>query len=164
MSNVSDGIFGSDTMKNKLLQLWPFASNESFDSERQFYEDYLEQRRLRNCSSISSVAASIITNADAKKIKIKSSSTVTIVEHNLTIDEVSHKYNTSITDGLDEQEALERLKKYGPNTFTPPKSKRWYLVLAREMFSGFALLLWFAGLASIGTFILDHDPQDVTIF
>lgn len=149
------------TMKTKLLQLWPFVSNELTDPERQLYQDYLEQRRRRNCSSISSVATSIVSNVDSKKIKIKSTSTVTIVEHNLTIDEVSHKYNTSITNGLDEQEALDRLKKYGPNTFTPPKSKRWYLVLAREMLSGFAILLWFAGLASIGTFILDQDPQDV---
>ncbi|OTF82492.1 hypothetical protein BLA29_001405 [Euroglyphus maynei] len=50
---------------------------------------------------------------------------------------------------------------YGLNTFTPPKSRPWYLLFLKEMTSGFALLLWFAGIASFVAFFTEHKNEDV---
>ncbi|KAH9528520.1 Sodium/potassium-transporting ATPase subunit alpha-1 [Dermatophagoides farinae] len=101
------------------------------------------------------------TNIENNRNNVKNKNKIT--DHLLTIEEVIKKYNTSIIDGLDEREAIERLERYGSNTFTPPKSKPWYLLFIKELTSGFALLLWFAGIASFVSFFTEHKNEDIKI-
>ena len=77
--------------------------------------------------------------------------------------EVCAKHGTDRKLGLNQEEAESRLQRDGPNSLTPPKEKPWYILFLREISSGFALLLWFAGIASFISFGFDHNPQDVSI-
>lgn len=78
-------------------------------------------------------------------------------DHLLSIDEVCSKYSTNLDTGLDTVDAIFRLERDGPNTFTPPKEKAWYWLLFKELTSGFALLLWFSGFASFVSYFLQKD-------
>ncbi|KAH9416191.1 Sodium/potassium-transporting ATPase subunit alpha-1 [Dermatophagoides pteronyssinus] len=94
------------------------------------------------------------------RANIEKNSKNKIIDHLLTVEEVMEKYQTSSVNGLDEREVIQRLERDGLNTFTPPKSKPWYLLFLKEMTSGFALLLWFAGLASFVSFFIEHKKED----
>ena len=85
-----------------------------------------------------------------------------ITEHRIEIQEVCHRLKTSADNGLDEKEAAFRLARDGPNAFTPPKQTAWWILYLREMTGGFALLLWFASIASFIAFPIDKDLQDVS--
>lgn len=84
-----------------------------------------------------------------------------IVEHRMTINEACTKHGTLYKLGLDEMEAEARLKRDGPNTFTPPKEKAWYILFLKEITGGFALLLWLAAIGSFVSFAIDKSQQDV---
>ncbi|KAI2804010.1 Sodium/potassium-transporting ATPase subunit alpha-4 [Blomia tropicalis] len=83
-----------------------------------------------------------------------------IVEHRMTINEACTKHGTLYKLGLDEMEAEARLKRDGPNTFTPPKEKAWYILFLKEITGGFALLLWLAAIGSFVSFAIDKSQQD----
>ncbi|XP_017492512.1 PREDICTED: sodium/potassium-transporting ATPase subunit alpha-1-like [Rhagoletis zephyria] len=94
---------------------------------------------------------------DAKKA---SSKEVHIVEHQMTIGQVCAKYGTHMKQGLSEAAAEGRLRRDGPNTFTPPKDKPWYILFLKEISGGFALLLWLAAIGSFVSFCIEHKRQD----
>lgn len=96
-------------------------------------------------------------NPDPRKEKVDQ-----VIDHRLTVEEVCRKYGTSLTTGLDEREAAHRLERDGPNQFTPPKSKPWYLLFIRELTGGFALLLWFSGIASFVSYAIEKRIEDVS--
>ncbi|XP_017478349.1 PREDICTED: sodium/potassium-transporting ATPase subunit alpha-2-like [Rhagoletis zephyria] len=83
-----------------------------------------------------------------------------IDEHLLNILEVCVKHTVDRRAGLTSVEVAARLARDGPNCFTPPRETPWYVLFLREMTTGFALLLWFAGLASFVSFAFDRNPQD----
>jgi sodium/potassium-transporting ATPase subunit alpha len=87
---------------------------------------------------------------------------VKITEHLLEIHEVCNKLKTNSETGLTESEAEFRLKRDGPNAFTPPKQTAWWILYLREMTGGFALLLWFASIASFVAYFIEKEPQDVS--
>lgn len=84
-----------------------------------------------------------------------------IIEHQLTIDEVCDKHCTSIDTGLNERDVIHRLERDGPNTFTPPKCTPWYVLFLKELTGGFALLLWFSGIASFISYAIERKIEDV---
>ena len=77
--------------------------------------------------------------------------------------EVCTHLKTSFDSGINEQEAAMRLARDGPNAFTPPKQTAWWILYIREMTGGFALLLWFASIASFISYGIqkEKDLQDV---
>lgn len=81
----------------------------------------------------------------------------------MTIGQVCAKYGTHMKLGLDEAEAEARLERDGPNCFTPPKEKPWYILFLREITGGFAILLWLAAVGSFVSFGIEHRMQDVSI-
>ncbi len=86
-----------------------------------------------------------------------------ITEHLLSIDELCSKLQTNLETGLSESEAAFRLKRDGLNQFTPPKQTPKWILFIREMTGGFALLLWFAAIASCIAYAIEKVPQDVTV-
>lgn len=86
----------------------------------------------------------------------------TISAHIESIEEVCDRLGTTVETGLGERDAIKRLERDGLNTFTAPKEKAWYWLLAKEFTSGFALLLWFASIASFVTFALQRRAEDVS--
>jgi len=85
--------------------------------------------------------------ADAKKKKEKKDlnelkKELEIDTHKASVDELCKRFNTNIDVGLTASAAKEGLEKYGPNALTPPPKTPEWVKFCKNMFSGFAMLLW----------------------
>lgn len=85
---------------------------------------------------------------EEKREALKKESDVT--EHKRSIEEVCQEYQTDPVKGLSSDKAKEILDRDGPNALTPPKKTSEWIKFARNLFGGFAMLLWIgAGLCFI---------------
>ena len=82
----------------------------------------------------------------------------------MEVEEVCTHLKTSIDAGIDENEAAMRLARDGPNAFTPPKQTAGWILYLREMTGGFALLLWFASIASFISYAIEKDTRICKMF
>jgi len=57
---------------------------------------------------------------------------VKITEHLLSLDELCTKLQTNLETGISDNEADVRLKRDGPNAFTPPKQTPKWVLFIRE--------------------------------
>ncbi|CAF3236649.1 unnamed protein product, partial [Rotaria sp. Silwood2] len=84
-------------------------------------------------------------------------------EHKISINEVYRKYGTSPAMGLSEERAAVIFERDGPNDLTPVRRTPEIVRLAKNMFGGFAMLLWIgAFLCFIAHFLelyTSEDPQ-----
>lgn len=69
---------------------------------------------------------------------------VNIKEHLFTLAELEEKFQTNLQAGLTSSEAEIRLKRDGPNGFTPPKTTPAWVLLLKELTMGFAAIMWLA--------------------
>jgi sodium/potassium-transporting ATPase subunit alpha len=67
---------------------------------------------------------------------------VELDEHKITIDELFARYGTSGDRGLSEDKARQVLERDGPNALSPPKTTPEWVKFCKNLFGGFALLLW----------------------
>ncbi|KAJ6219754.1 hypothetical protein RDWZM_005566, partial [Blomia tropicalis] len=88
----------------------------------------------------------------AKKINIR--------EHLYSLEELALKFQTNLKDGLSSQEAENRLRRDGPNAFTPPKTTSTWIILLKELTLGFASIMWLAIVLSLIVFGITLVPQD----
>ena len=65
---------------------------------------------------------------------------------NLSQEQIGFELQTDLINGLTTEEALARLKHYGPNLLKRARRTPWTLKLIRNLFSFFAILLWMAAL------------------
>ncbi|KAI7904029.1 uncharacterized protein BX663DRAFT_485506 [Cokeromyces recurvatus] len=65
--------------------------------------------------------------------------------HKLSLLELSQQYRTSLEQGLDSQQASNRVSEYGKNVITPPPSN-WFKKIFSYFFGGFCGLLWIASI------------------
>merc|ERR1711887_361102 len=85
--------------------------------------------------------------------------------HKVTVDELCKRYNTNLDRGLTEAAAKEGIEKYGLNALTtPPKTPEW-AKFCKNMFSGFAMLLWIGAILcfvaySIQASAFEEPPDD----
>ncbi|CAF1209285.1 unnamed protein product [Rotaria magnacalcarata] len=63
-------------------------------------------------------------------------------EHKVSINEVYRRYGTSPAMGLSDERAAVLLERDGPNDLTPIRKIPEIVRLAKNMFGGFAILLW----------------------
>ena len=63
----------------------------------------------------------------------------------MSVTELEFKFRTNVDEGLTQEEAGIRLKKDGPNAFTPPKQKSNWMILLKELTAGFAGIMWLTG-------------------
>ncbi len=63
-------------------------------------------------------------------------------EHKITIDELVSRYETDLNRGLTEEQVKKILERDGPNSLSPPKTTPEWIKFAKNLFGGFALLLW----------------------
>ena len=87
---------------------------------------------------------------------------VNIKEHLYTTAELEQKLQTHLEDGLSSSEAAFRLKRDGPNAFSPPKVTPSWILLLKELTGGFAALFWAAVIASLIVYGFEQLPQDVS--
>ncbi|XP_056287553.1 sodium/potassium-transporting ATPase subunit alpha-1 isoform X1 [Pseudoliparis swirei] len=63
-------------------------------------------------------------------------------DHKLTLDELNRKYGTDLNNGLTGAKAAEILIRDGRNVLTPPPTTPEWVKFCKQMFGGFAMLLW----------------------
>ncbi|KFO18152.1 Sodium/potassium-transporting ATPase subunit alpha-2 [Fukomys damarensis] len=71
---------------------------------------------------------------------------VVMNDHQLTLKELSTKYSVDLTNGQSPEKAKEILIRDGPNTLTPPHTTPEWVKFCKQLFSGFALLLWISSI------------------
>lgn len=63
-------------------------------------------------------------------------------EHTLSVDLLCSKLQTDAELGLTPEKARENLARDGPNALTPPKKTSEWVKFSKNLFGGFAMLLW----------------------
>lgn len=63
-------------------------------------------------------------------------------DHKIPIEECVRRYNTDLQLGLTQKYAEQRLAEDGPNALSPPKTVPEWIKFCKQMFLGFAILLW----------------------
>merc|ERR1711931_584832 len=85
--------------------------------------------------------------------------------HKITADELLKRFGTSIESGLSATQADANLAEYGPNALTPPPKTPEWVKFCKNMFSGFAMLLWIGAILcfvaySIQASAFEEPPDD----
>jgi len=62
--------------------------------------------------------------------------------HKVSLDELCKRFSTNIENGLTPEQARINLEKYGLNALTPPPTTPEWVKFCKNLFSGFAMLLW----------------------
>jgi len=65
-----------------------------------------------------------------------------IDDHKVPVEELFRRYGTHPEKGLTDAKAAETFARDGPNALTPPKTTPEWVKFCRQMFGGFAMLLW----------------------
>ncbi|XP_034656439.1 sodium/potassium-transporting ATPase subunit alpha [Drosophila subobscura] len=88
--------------------------------------------------------------------------------HKITLEELLERMRTNPSTGLSKTEAAIRLEADGPNMLTPAAGTPQYVIFLKNMFGGFAILLWAGSfLCFIGYLIqvqTQDDPNDDNLF
>jgi len=69
--------------------------------------------------------------------------------HIVPIEDVFRRYHTDPRTGLTEALIDDARHQYGSNKLTPPKQPSYFFLLFKELFMGFNLILWFAGILAL---------------
>jgi len=63
-------------------------------------------------------------------------------EHQISLDDLCLRVETNPQNGMAEGKAEEKLQIHGPNALTPPKTTPEWIKFVKNLFGGFATLLW----------------------
>eukprot|EP01135_Chromosphaera_perkinsii_P003737 Nk52_evm55s252 gene=Nk52_evmTU55s252 len=77
-------------------------------------------------------------------------------EHIVPVEELEERLQTSTSTGLTTSEAENKLALYGKNVLTPPKTTPTYILFLREIFTGFAIVLWAAAVLCFVGFTIEE--------
>merc|ERR1712235_118025 len=85
--------------------------------------------------------------------------------HKITADELLKRFGTSLENGLTAAQAKAGLEEHGPNALTPPPTTPEWIKFCKNLFSGFAMLLWFGAILcfiaySIQASAFEEPPDD----
>lgn len=69
-------------------------------------------------------------------------------------------HNELLIQGLSDEDASERLRRDGPNSLTPPKTTPEWLKFCKNLFGGFAVLLWVGALLCFAAYVFEHDQVE----
>merc|ERR1712198_238876 len=85
--------------------------------------------------------------------------------HKVDVDVLVKRFQTNIENGLTPDQAKAKLEEYGPNALTPPPTTPEWVKFCKNMFSGFAMLLWVGAILcfvaySIQASAFEEPPDD----
>lgn len=87
---------------------------------------------------------------------------VDIDDHKISIQELCSRYETNSINGLNKEQVLVSLEKFGPNTLTPPKSDSEWKKFCAQLFGGFSLLLWIGAILCFTAYTIQiHTLENV---
>ena len=66
--------------------------------------------------------------------------------HIIPLEELYNRFHTDARNGLSSGQVPDARAQYGENKLTPPKQPSYVWLLFKELFMGFNLILWFAGI------------------
>ncbi|CAF4122765.1 unnamed protein product, partial [Adineta steineri] len=66
--------------------------------------------------------------------------------HSIPVEELYNRYHTNPQTGLSEDSISDTRAYYGYNRLTPPEPPNYFLLLIKQLFTGFNSILWFAGI------------------
>lgn len=86
-------------------------------------------------------------------------------EHRIPIEELYARLDTDPSRGLTDNQVKERLARDGPNALSPPKTTPEWVKFCKNLFGGFALLLWIGAILcfiaySIQAGTFEEPPDD----
>ena len=62
--------------------------------------------------------------------------------HKVSLDELCKRFSTNLDAGMTAGQAKINQDQYGPNALTPPPTTPEWVKFCKNLFSGFAMLLW----------------------
>ncbi|KHN82508.1 Sodium/potassium-transporting ATPase subunit alpha [Toxocara canis] len=86
-------------------------------------------------------------------------------EHTIPLDELVKRYDSNLETGLSSTKALQILARDGPNALSPPKTTPEWVKFCKNLFGGFALLLWVGAVLcyvaySVDFFTMEYPSKD----
>jgi magnesium-transporting ATPase (P-type) len=84
-------------------------------------------------------------------------------EQTIPLSELEQRLKTNLKTGLSSEEAAARFAQNGPNALTPPKRAPEWVKFLRTMFSGFASLLWIAGILCLIAYGMETASADYEV-
>lgn len=85
-------------------------------------------------------------------------------DHIISLDMLQSKLQTDIENGLTSEQARENLLRDGPNALTPPRKQSEWVKFSKNLFGGFAMLLWVGAILCFVAYGIqatsDEDPPD----
>uniref|UniRef100_A0A7E4V1S5 Sodium/potassium-transporting ATPase subunit alpha n=1 Tax=Panagrellus redivivus TaxID=6233 RepID=A0A7E4V1S5_PANRE len=90
---------------------------------------------------------------------------VTMDEHQIPMDDLCKRYVSDTEKGLTTARAEEVLARDGPNALSPPRTTPEWIKFCKNLFGGFALLLWVGAFLcyiaySVDYFTMEHPTKD----
>ena len=80
-------------------------------------------------------------------------------QHKVPIEELFKRYGTDPETGLTDEQAKAGLEKYGRNELTPPPKTPEWVKFCKQLFSGFALLLWAGSIMCFIAFAIQYSQS-----
>jgi len=91
-----------------------------------------------------------------------------MTEHSITLPELYSQMETNIETGLTSAIAARNLERDGPNALTPPKQTPEWVKFCKQLFGGFAMLLWVGAILCYFAFIIrtvrETDPSQDELY
>merc|ERR1712223_2334813 len=89
-------------------------------------------------------------------------------EHKVDLDTLCKRYNTDLTTGLSVEQAKTNFAQYGPNALTPPPTTPEWVKFCKNLFSGFAMLLWIGAILCFIAYTIQatnfEEPPDDNLY
>ncbi|KAI6234074.1 Sodium/potassium-transporting ATPase subunit alpha [Aphelenchoides fujianensis] len=77
-------------------------------------------------------------------------------EHKIPLNELLARLQTNADQGLTTDQATEVFKRDGPNALTPPKTTPEWVKFCKNLFGGFAMLLWVGAILCYIAYTVDY--------
>ncbi|KAH9408569.1 Sodium/potassium-transporting ATPase subunit alpha-1, partial [Tyrophagus putrescentiae] len=85
---------------------------------------------------------------------------VSMDEHKIPLAELLSRLTTHAEHGLTQSRAKEVLERDGPNALTPPKQTPEWVKFCKQLFGGFALLLWIGAFLCFFAYAIQATSED----
>jgi len=89
-------------------------------------------------------------------------------EHKVDLDTLCKRFNTDINRGLTGAQAKTNFEKFGPNALTPPPTTPEWVKFCKNLFSGFAMLLWIGAILCFVAYTIQalnfEEPPDDNLY
>ncbi|CAG9534257.1 unnamed protein product [Cercopithifilaria johnstoni] len=81
---------------------------------------------------------------------------VAMDEHQIPLEELVKRLSSDVDNGLTASEAARILARDGPNALSPPKTTPEWIKFCKNLFGGFALLLWVGAILCYVAYAVDY--------